>query len=411
APDTQVVEYDAKATAPSSDPTRTGYTFVGWNTSNTGLGQMWLFAVNTMPDNDVVLYAIWGINSYELSFNLNGGTGTTPDPQTIVFETKATAPTTSDPTRTGHTFAGWNTNDNGSGTTWDFSTNTMPDNNVILYAKWNKISYNLSFDLNGGTGTTPDPQTVEFEAKATAPTNNPSLTGHTFAGWNTSDDGLGTMWNFSTSTMPANDVVLYATWSKSSYSLSFNLNGGTGTIPDPQTIVYEAKATAPTVPTRIGYSFMEWNTSADGQGTTWDFDNSTMPANNVVLYAIWSRNTYTLSFDLNGASGTIPPSQSLPYESKATAPNNPTRTGYTFKGWNTNANGQGKMWNFTSDTMPGSNLVLYAIWNEITTKTPSVPPQGNITKTGNTLDYKVIAGFIVSLTMIVALVPKAIRNK
>ncbi|MGL4382441.1 MAG: InlB B-repeat-containing protein [Bacilli bacterium] len=407
-PPDQIIEFNSFGSQPPA-PRRTGYTFQGWDTEADGSGIAWNFATNAMPANDVELFAQWTINTHNVVFNINGGDSTAPDLQTLNFDKLVARPL--DPTRKGHTFRNWTTRIDGTGLVWDFEVDTMPDQELELYAQWDTNVYVASYSLNGLTGTVPDDEDVFYDETITKPLD-PSVSGYTFVHWNTSADNTGKIWNFDEDKISDSDITLYAIWTKNSYTLSYNLNGGTGTLPSPQTIEFEAKATAPTSePTRTGHTFAGWNTSADGLGITWNYNTSTMPANNVLLYAIWSINTYTLSFDLNGEYGAIPPTQSLSFESKAIPPNNPTRTGYTFKGWNTNANGQGKVWNFTTDTMPGSNLVLYAIWNEITTKTPSVPLQGNIVKTGNTLDYKVIAGFIVSLTIIIALVPIAIRNK
>lgn len=154
--------------------------------------------------------------------------------------------------------------------------------------------YTLSFNLNGAEGITPPNQTLSLNALATEPPQ-PVRLNYTFNGWNTKQDGTGMTWDFKTTTMPANQVTLYAQWLKNinpdaHYTLRFDLNGATGVDPANQTLTVNQKATQPTKPIRDGYSFVGWNTTADGSGIKWNFETSLMPANDITLYAQWSKN-------------------------------------------------------------------------------------------------------------------------
>lgn len=355
----QILNFGDLAVAPTI-PTRLGYTFKEWNTQVDGLGSKWDFATTTMPSNNVTLYASWQINTYELSFNLNGGDSAPIPSQNIDFNSLATRP--SSPTRTGYAFASWNTASDGSGSTWDFTTIRMGANNTVLYAQWNIESYELSFNLNGGTSAVIPPQTIAFNALGTKPTD-PLKVGYTFVSWNTTNNGSGTTWDFTTSKMPANNVVLYAQWSINSYQLSFNLNGGESSPIPNQTIIYDDLAIEPPEPTRTGYTFKEWNTNQLGTGTVWNFTSSRMPANNVILYAQWQINAYVVSFDLNGGDSAPISNQSIDFNALITKPTDPTRIGYTFNGWGTTSLVNATIWNFTADRMPANNLTLYAQWN------------------------------------------------
>ena len=117
------------------------------------------------------------------------------------------------PSRTGYTYNGWNTLTDGSGQIWDFDTDVMPSANLDLYAQWSINQYQLSFNLNGGDGSTPATQAVDFGALATQP-SIPQRQGYTFKGWDELEDGTGQAWNFDLNTMPASDVTLYAQWTK-----------------------------------------------------------------------------------------------------------------------------------------------------------------------------------------------------
>lgn len=145
-----------------------------------------------------------------VTFNANGGSGTMAN-QTASTPTPLTPNSFS---RTGHSFANWSTNPDGSGTTYadaatyDFSANTT------LYAQWNIKQYNVSYDLNGGTGTTPGTQTANFNTSVTlADGAGLSKAGYSFNGWNTNTSGTGTHYNASSSyTIPAANTTLYAEW-------------------------------------------------------------------------------------------------------------------------------------------------------------------------------------------------------
>ena len=117
-------------------PTRTGYSFVGWNTAKDGSGAK--FAASMAVKSNMTVYAQWAVTRYKLSFNLNGGKGMAPSAQSIDFGTLAK--TVKDPKhgKKGFTFKGWNTAKNGSGTYWNFQAERMPAMDVTLYAQWLK---------------------------------------------------------------------------------------------------------------------------------------------------------------------------------------------------------------------------------------------------------------------------------
>ena len=164
------------------------------------------------------------------------------------------------------------------------------------------------------------------------------------------------------------------------YTLSFDVNGGhSSTKPADQVLEVGELAAQPTRPTKDGYEFTGWNTAQDGSGTTWDFATTTMPSNDVTLYAQWTVvtpiTTYTLSFDVNGGDvDKQPKDQVLEAGELATAPATPTRKGYTFTGWNTVQNGSGTTWHFTTMTMPSHDITLYAQWRK---DTPTGTDNGN----------------------------------
>ncbi|ENA7834484.1 InlB B-repeat-containing protein [Listeria monocytogenes] len=374
---TETVDYDGLAEEPTT-PTKAGYTFDGWYDAETG-GKKWNFAQDKMPANPVTLYARFTMNNYIATFN-NDGTTTT---QTVDYQEALTEPT--EPTKDGYTFEGWYDAQTG-GNKWNFATNKMPANNITLYARYSVKSYTATFDKEGTTTT----QTANYDSLLTEPAA-PTKDGYTFDGWYDAETG-GTKWNFATNKMPAKNVTLYARFTVKSYTATFDKDGTTTT----QTVNYDSLIQEPTAPTKDGYTFTGWYDAETG-GNKWDFAANKMPAKNVTLYARFSTNAYTATFDTEGTTTT----QAVDYDSLLTEPTAPTKDGYTFDGWYDAETG-GNKWNFATNKMPAKNMTLYARFSlkaytatfnvEDTTTTQAVEYEALIeeptapTKEGHTFD-------------------------
>jgi len=359
--------YQQTATVSSTVPTKTGYVFLGWNTAANGSGTNYAGGNSlVMLTSNVTLYAQWTANSYRLTYIANGGSGA-PAFENRVFATSAPLSATL-PTRTGYTFNGWNTVADGSGTNYAASDPlTMPGNNLTLYAQWLLNSGGVTYNANGGSGA-PAGANFNYGASVTVSSTVPAYTGYTFTGWNTRCDGTGTPYSAgNVFTMGASTVELCAQWAAVSYQLIYDGNGGTG-VPNASAQAYNSTVTTTSgIPNRPGYTFISWNTSADGTGTPRPSSGTfTMPAANVTLYAIWSLNAYTVYYNMNGGSGSVAP-QPARYGNSVTVSNaTPTRTGFTFSGWNTQSAGNGTAYaGGSSLTVPASNVTLYAQWTPI----------------------------------------------
>ncbi|EJO7007658.1 InlB B-repeat-containing protein [Listeria monocytogenes] len=374
---TETVDYDGLAEEPTT-PTKAGYTFDGWYDAETG-GKKWDFAQDKMPANPVTLYARFTMNNYTATFN-NDGTTTT---QTVDYQEVLTEPT--EPAKDGYTFDGWYDAQTG-GNKWNFATNKMPANNITLYARYSVKSYTATFDKDGTTTT----QTANYDSLLTEPAA-PTKDGYTFDGWYDAETG-GNKWNFATNKMPAKNVTLYARFTVKSYTATFDKDGTTTT----QTVNYDSLIQEPTEPTKDGYTFTGWYDAETG-GNKWDFAANKMPAKNVTLYARFSTNAYTATFDKEGTTTT----QAVDYDSLLTEPTEPTKDGYTFDGWYDAETG-GNKWNFATNKMPAKNMTLYARFSlkaytatfnvEDTTTTQAVDYEALIeeptapTKEGHTFD-------------------------
>ena len=158
---------------------------------------------------------------------------------------------------------------------------------------------------------------------------------------------------------------------KTSYTVSFNANGGTGA-PSSQTKLYGTNLTlSSTKPTKTGYSFTKWNTKSDGSGTSY-YPGGTYSSNSgATLYAIWTPNTYTVSYNLNGGTGSISNQTKIHNQTLTLTSTKPSRTNYEFVGWNTQSNGGGTTYLPGSSYTSNSEIVLYAIW-EIAYQKPTI---------------------------------------
>ena len=300
APITQ--DYGTEITAPA-DPTRKGYTFKGWDKE----------IPETMPAENMTVKAQWEINQYTIIFDTNGGSEIAPITQD--YGTKITAP--ADPTRKGYTFKGWDKE----------IPETMPADNITVKAQWEINQYTITFDTNGGSEITPITQ--DYGTAITAP-DNPTRKGYTFKGW---DKEIP-------ETIPAENITVKAQWEINPYTITFDTNGGSEIAPITQD--YGTEITAPADPTRKGYTFKGWDKEIP----------ETMPAENMTVKAQWEINQYTITFDTNGGSDIAPITQA--YGTEITAPDNPTRKGYTFRGWDKEI----------PETMPAENITITARWRD-----------------------------------------------
>ena len=300
APITQ--DYGTEITAPDN-PTRKGYTFKGWDKE----------IPKTMPAENITVKAQWEINQYTITFDTNGGSEI--DSITQDYGTAITAP--ADPTRKGYTFRGWDKE----------IPETMPADNITVKAQWEINQYTITFDTNGGSEIAPITQ--DYGTEITTP-DNPTRKGYTFKGW---DKEIP-------ETMPAGNITVKAQWEINQYTITFDTNGGSDIAPITQD--YGTEITVPDNPTRKGYTFKGWDKEIP----------KTMPAENMTVKAQWEINQYTITFDTNGGSEIAPITQD--YGTAITAPDNPTRKGYTFKGWDKKI----------PETMPAENITITARWKD-----------------------------------------------
>ena len=292
--------------------TRVGYTQVGWSTVDGG-EKVYDFKDIYTKNEALTLYPVWNTNKYTITFDTNGGSEIAPITQD--YGTEITAP--DNPTRKGYTFKGWDKE----------IPETMPAENMTVKAQWEINQYTITFDTNGGSEIAPITQ--DYGTEITAP-DNPTRKGYTFKGW---DKEIP-------ETMPAENMTVKAQWEINQYTITFDTNGGSEIAPITQD--YGTEITAPDNPTRKGYTFKGWDKEIP----------ETMPAENMTVKAQWEINQYTITFDTNGGSEIAPITQD--YGTEITVPDNPTRKGYAFRGWDKEI----------PETMPAENITITARWRD-----------------------------------------------
>lgn len=315
--DTVNVQYDNHYPALKT-PSRTGYTFLGWNTKSNGSGDMITEESIVNNDSDDTFYAIWKANIYTVFFDANGGT-VTPEQKEVTYNT--TYGELPIPTRTGYQFLGWLDDNNNEVTSDTIVTITK---NQTLKAAWGKMAHTLTFDAGKGS-VSPSSKIVAYDDEyGELPT--PVRKGYDFVEWNYKEDGTGDALNTSDVVDTTEDETVYAIYKPITYTIQLDPDGGevsTNVI----TYTIEDEVTIPDANKR-GYTFEGWG----------DKKITSLPkrtTGNLKFKATYNAIVYKISYDYN--TGVLKNGQKNPdtytVETEDFTINNPVRTGYNFIGW------------------------------------------------------------------------------
>ena len=307
APSNQTKTHGTDLKLSSTKPTRSGYTFVNWNTKSDGGGTSYTSGATYNKNANITLYAIWKTNSsggdtttkYTVSYNANGGSGA-PGNQVKTHGSNLKLSSTK-PTRSGFTFVNWNTKSDGSGTSYAPGSTYSTNANLTLYAIWKTNAsggsvtkkYTIKFDANGGTGTTKE-VVCDYGSKCTLTGNAFTRDGYEFTGWNTKGDGNGVSYRDrevvkDLSSVDGAIVTLYAKWKANDvdveeHVITFIHNDGTNRI---TVLAVDDNDTIPIIiPDRDGYTFAGWYTDVD---LTKKYDFTTKVKGDITLYAKWNK--------------------------------------------------------------------------------------------------------------------------
>lgn len=329
------------------------------------------------PENEPFNEAAWNFGTaygYTVSYKLNGGTNAASNPS--AYRPGSDAILLAAPKKTGYTFAGWYSDSGFTKKVTKIAAGSKGDK--TFYAKWTANSYKVSFYKNSTAASgSMSAQSFTYGKSKALKANSFTRSGYVFAGWNTKSDGTGKNYaNKATvknlSSKDGGVIKLYARWVKSPikrYTVSFNANGGSCATDSVKVVNTLKYGTLPT-PKRTGYSFLGWYTAKSG-GTKITASSKVSLTGSKTLYAHWKAHSYTVHYVTNGGKGSMDDSAATYGKSLTLRKNAFTRSGYSFTGWNTKADGSGKTYankatvkNLTSTD--GKTVKLYAQWEKKT---------------------------------------------
>ena len=352
---------------------RTGYSFVGWATSADGAKQYADGASYTIGAGNATLYATWTANNYTAT--LDGQEATAAGTASVIATYDSAMPQITVPSKTGYVFMGYYTQVNGGGTQYYDASGTGTHqweeivDNPVLYAYWTvagNTKYIVKHLWQNTTGNTEADYTVHETEELTGATDaTTAATAKTY-------DGFVTPTTVTQQSIKSDgSTVVEIKYDRAPYTVTFNGNGSTGGETADQTFYYDVpQSLTANGFTRTGYDFAGWATSADGAKQYADGADYTIGVADVTLYALWTAKTYTVTLDGQGATTAGTGIVTATYDSAMPAITAlPVRTGYTFAGFFTAANGSGtqyysaageslRTWNIAENT------TLYAHWTE-----------------------------------------------
>jgi uncharacterized repeat protein (TIGR02543 family) len=256
------------------------------------------------------------------------------------------------------------------------------------------VTYTVTFNVNGGSGTAPAAQTASSGSAITLPHGDGlSRTGYTFSGWNTAASGTGTNYGGGSSYNVTGNITLYARWVDAStvWTVKFETSGGSA-VGDAVVLRNTAVGRPAPDPTKTGYTFDNWYTNA---GLTAPYNFSSIITGNITLYAKWNPITYTVTYNKNadGAAGATANSSHTYDVDKNLTANGFTYTGYAFTGWSRTSTGAVEFTNGQSvknlTATAGETVTLYAVWNSVPGSTLAAKLSWLQTNAMSNVDYVV----------------------
>ena len=347
--DKQTVLFRDAITEPD-EPTRLGYLFAGWF-KDRNYNEEWNFITDKV-ENNLTLYSKWNVISedYHIVHFISNFDTEVPSQQVL----KGSALSVPNITREGYTLEGWYTSLNNGAILdekWSFTSNVV-NTNFTLYAKWLPNEFTITLELNGGVGETT--LTERYTLPIDAPL--PEKEGHTFDGWFT-DSEITNPYVFTT--MPPQNFILYAKWNINAYTITFEANDGS--IVDPITQDYATVITEPITPTRIGYTFAGWYSDEE---LTISYTYTTMPSEDLTLYAKWNTITYNITYELYDGINNVGNPNTYTIETSTITLEEATKEGFTFLGWYDNEEYSGDIiTEIIIATMPSTDITIYAKWD------------------------------------------------
>lgn len=363
-----------------------GYTFAGWATSPDGSGARYAPGARWTANGTLTLYAQWTPGQASLTYDGNGATGGKTDPQTGKTDEKINVRDNGF-TRDGYTFVTWNTQADCKGNAVKPNSEWTLRGSSTLYACWAGNAQTLTYHGNGATGGNTAAQSGKTGDELTTNANGFTRDGYTFVRWDTAKDGSGTAYGegkngVSQYVMKPAGNDLYAIWKANPATIQYRNDwpNTTGSTPDTTGSTGDTVTVSQNGFDRPGYTFTGWSTSKRGDPSLNPGDKHTLEPGTTTVWAQWKANPAHLVYNSNiGSIGSETRTVDGVVDQTVKTIDNPfDRPGYTFSGWNTQADGKGKAYDPGADctltandkSTPKNTSVLYAQWtiNKVTLK-------------------------------------------
>lgn len=355
-----------------------GYTFTGWNTQAGGKGQAYAPGTKWAANGTLTLYAQWTAGEASLTYDGNGATGGKTDPQTGKTDEKINVRDNGF-TRDGYTFVTWNTQADCKGNAVKPNSEWTLRGSSTLYACWAGNAQTLTYHGNGATGGNTAAQSGKTGDELTTNANGFTRDGYTFVRWDTAKDGSGTAYGegkngVSQYVMKPAGNDLYAIWKANPATIQYRNDwpNTTGSTPDTTGNTGDTVTISQNSFDRPGYTFTGWSTSKRGDPSLQPGDKHTLEPRTTTVWAQWKANPAHLVYNSNiGTVGSETKTVDGVVDQTVKTIDNPfDRPGYTFSGWNTQADGKGKAYATGADyvltandkSTPKNTSVLYAQW-------------------------------------------------
>ena len=338
--------------------TKAGNIFKGWNTKKNGTGEA--FGEGSVPTDDITVYPVFAA-ACTIQVHQEDGTTTKLEVEKgqAIRENLPAAPT-----KEGYLFKGWNTSADGTGET--VTADTVITENMDLYPIFEEdippvVEVRVVFDVDGQKS---EVKVVKGEAIGSNLPVNPEKEGYTFKGWNTKADGTGEA--VTAETVATDEMEVYAVFEQNPAPIEevrviFDVDGVKSEV---KVVKGEAIGSKlPAAPEKEGYTFKGWNTKADGTGEA--VTAETVVADEMEVYAVYEQNQAPIEevrvvFDVDGQKSEVKVVKGEVIGSNL--PADPMKDGYTFKGWNTKADGTGET--VTAETVVTDEMEVYAVFEQ-----------------------------------------------
>lgn len=355
-----------------------GYTFAGWATSPDGSGARYAPGARWTANGTLTLYAQWTPGQAGLTYDGNGATGGKTDPQTGKTDEKINVRDNGF-TRDGYTFVTWNTQADCKGNAVKPNSEWTLRGSSTLYACWAGNTQTLTYHGNGATGGNTAAQSGKTGDELTTNANGFTRDGYTFVRWDTARDGSGTAYGegkngVSQYVMKPAGNDLYAIWKANPATIQYRNDwpNTTGSTPDTTGNTGDTVTISQNSFDRPGYTFTGWSTSKRGDPSLQPGDKHTLEPRTTTVWAQWKADPAHLVYNSNiGTVGSETKTVDGVVDQTVKTITNPfDRPGYTFSGWNTQADGKGKAYATGADyvltandkSTPKNTSVLYAQW-------------------------------------------------